>query len=130
MYNKYEVNLMDAYVIIVVIFSILTMLLLIGLYFVNRIYVYKSKVDNSYNVINELMDERLDYIARFANFVENELKSESNLVKRLEKVVDEFNSKEKDIKFVKKTSKYLVELKALDKVYPMIKDKYLVLKHH
>ena len=116
---------MDAYIIIVIIFSILTMLLLMVLYFVNRLYIYKNRIDHAYEVVDELMDDRLGYVGRFSSFIENELDTENNLVKRLNKLVDEYDSKNKDIKFVKKTGKYLDELKVLYKVYPKLKDKYL-----
>ena len=72
---------------------------------------YKLKYEGNY-----LIDHWVDY---------TELETESSLVNRLEKLQKEYDVRKKDMKYIKKTNKYLTELKALDKVYPKLKNKDL-----
>ncbi len=116
---------MNSSFIIILIFGVLTLLLLIILYYINKLIIYKNKVDNAYQAVEDIMEHRMDTMDRFINLIDTELETESSLVNRLEKLQKEYDVRKKDMKYIKKTNKYLTELKALDKVYPKLKNKDL-----
>ena len=116
---------MDGYKCIILVFGILTLFILIILYFVNQLLFYRNKVNNSFRAVNEILDERIRIIDGIINFIKKELKNEDNLVNKLNKLRIEYDSYYNDIKYIKKTNKYLNEFKRLSSVYINLKSKSL-----
>lgn len=74
---------MESYTIIVLIFGLLVFFLLIGLYFVNQLFQYKLKIDNSFLTVKDLLQDKGLLIDEMLEFLSANLEHERNLHKQL-----------------------------------------------
>lgn len=119
-YNNNRGVDMDSYSIIVLIFGIISFILLILVYFVNRIIFYKTRINNSFLTIRELLDDRVDLVDEMLEFVKDNLEYEKSYYKRLlqakEVLVTIKNNKE-GISDYKRTVEVIASFSKLDNTY-------------
>lgn len=75
---------MESYNIIVLIFGLITLFLLVLVYFINNILQYKIKIDNNFLVIRKIIDERIDIIDNMILFLKDNLEHEISYLKKIE----------------------------------------------
>lgn len=111
---------METYNIIILIFGILLLGILIVLYFINRMLQYKTKIDNSFIAVKDILEDRIKIIDSMLKFIENNLEHEKSYQKRLveskELILKVKNNKE-GIKLIKKTEKHILEFTKLENTY-------------
>lgn len=115
---------MDSYAIIVIIFGILTLGVLILLFFINRLNILKSKIISNYKNIYNYLTIRADIIREAIDYIKNNLEHEQHLIKKLENAIETIkNSKnlENNLKEVKKTKDILKKFLELEKTYSFLK---------
>ena len=81
---------MESYSIIVCVFGIICLLLLGVIYFVNRILQYKIRIDNSFLVVSEIIEDRVSIIDNMILFLEKFLEHEKSYLKKLEQTKNKF----------------------------------------
>ena len=116
---------MDAYIVIVILFGIITLLVLSLLFFINRIYLSANNVERYYEPIKEYLEERKDIFKKTNNFISNNLEHEKSLNQKIDRVINLTNTEvkpEEIIKALKKTDELLDIYTKLDKTYPKLKN--------
>lgn len=101
---------MESYTIIVLIFGIIIFILLIGLYFVNRILQYKLRIDNSFYAIKEVLNSLEVLLEDILEFLDKNLEHEKSLRKRLSQTKDLILSVKNDKEGIKTIHKIDSEL--------------------
>ena len=98
---------MESYSIIVCVFGIICLLLLGVIYFVNRILQYKIRIDNSFLVVSEIIEDRVSIIDNMILFLEKFLEHEKSYLKKLEQTKNKLLS-------IKNNKDGILTLKSLD----------------
>lgn len=115
---------MEAYNIIIFIFTIITFLMLFLVFLANRVLNVRNKVDASYEGVVKHIDERCLLFERMSSFIEENINGEEKLVKSLKIAIDDLNDEVKmnvhDLKELKRTKKLLVNFSNLINIYPKI----------
>ena len=116
---------METYIIIILIFGIITLLLLCLLFFINRLTLIGMQVENKFIPIKEQIEERINILEQFSKYITNNFKYEKDLIKEIQK------NKESLIQITKASNGldnlYISEdlfkkLLTLDETYPKIKN--------
>ena len=116
---------MDAYIVIVLLFGIITLLVLSLLFFINRTYLYANNVERYYSPIKDYLEERKNILKKTNNFISNNLEHEKTLNQKIDRVINLSNTNtnpEEVIKILKKTDDLLDIYTKLDKTYPKLKN--------
>ena len=115
---------MEAYNIIVIIFSILTFLMLFVVFLVNRVLNVKNRVDATYSSVVKYVDERCLLLFRMSSFVEENIEGEEKFALTLKKARDDLGDVLKtnvhDLKELKRTKKLLIKFGELINIYPKV----------
>lgn len=124
---------MESYNIIVLVFGLITLLLLVMLYFINRILQYKTRIDNSFLEIRKLLDEQTSILDKMINFLKDNLEHEVSLLKKLEKTKDlipSIKNNSEGIKDIKKVEKEILDFTKLENTYKKLvkNEDYLSIK--
>ena len=116
---------MQAYIVIVILFGIITLLVLCLLFFINRVYLHAGNVERYYEPIKDYLEERKNIFKKTNNFISNNLEHEKTLNQKIDRIVNltitETNPSEV-IKVLKKTDELLDIYTKLDKTYPKLKN--------
>lgn len=111
---------MESYNIIILIFGIICLLLLIMLYFINRIIQHKNKIDTSFIAIKKLLEEKTELIDKMIYFVEQNLEHEKNYQRKLKQLKDlnlTIKNNKEGINSLKKIEKELLSFNKLENTY-------------
>lgn len=111
---------MESYNIIILIFGLITFVLLLVIYFINRVLQYKTRIDNSFLSIRKLLDEQNDILGRMINFLKDNFEHEVSLVKKLEKTKELILNIKNDgdgINDIKRVEKELLGFTKLENTY-------------
>lgn len=111
---------MESYTVIVLLFGIFCLLLLVGLYFVNSILQYKIKIDNSFMVVKEKIEERINIIDDMIRFLENNLEYEKSYQRKLNQAKDllmKLENNKEGIEVIKKTERDVLSFVKLENTY-------------
>lgn len=124
---------MESYNIIILVFGLITLLLLVILYFINRILQYKTRIDNSFLNIRKLLDEQIGILDRMINFLKSNLEHEVSLVKKLEKTKElilNIKNDSEGIKNIKRIEKEIILFIKLENAYKKLlkNEEYLSIK--
>lgn len=118
---------MEDYIIIILIFGFLILGLLVVIFFINRLLLYKKEVDNQFQTVVEQLEARIELLEKMVSFVEKNVEHEEILVKEmtncLEKLQNVHNSSEESIEAIKKSTIVLEKFTDLSTVYPFLKNK-------
>ena len=127
MYNEDRGEFMESYSVIVLLFGILVLLLLVLLYFVNRIMQYKTRIDNSFLAVKESLDERIKIIEIMIDFLKDNLEHEKSYQKKLKntkEVILSIKNNREGINLIKKTEKDVLSFVKLENTYKnLVKNK-------
>lgn len=116
---------MEAYIIIVILFGIITLLVLSLLFFINRTYLYANNIERYYSPIKDYLEERKNILKKTNNFISNNLEHEKTLNKKIDRVINLSNTNTNPaevINILKKTDDLLDIYTKLDKTYPKLKN--------
>jgi len=124
---------MESYSIIVMIFGGCVFVLLVLLYFVNRILQYKLRIDNSFRAIKDIMDDRCNIVDDMLLFLSNNLELEKSYYKTLvsiKKKLESFDNNKDGVVIYKDTDEGIMNFCLLENTYKyLIKNKdYLNIK--
>lgn len=124
---------MESYVIIVLLFGIICMFLLIGVYFVGRIFGYKDMIDNNFIAVSNIISERINIIDDMVKFLESNLEYEKSYKRELIKTKEQLNkisNNKEGIDLIVDTDKMFVSFNKLENTYNKLsKNKeYLMIK--
>ena len=124
---------MDSYTVIVVIFGIIILLLLVGVFFINRLSIYNNKVKSSLVTVSGHLEARMELIDQMINFINNNLEHEKSYVtklKHVDKYIKEFLEENSNFKGFSKNEKEFLNFIRLDENYSFLKKnkEYLKLK--
>ena len=111
---------MDSYIIIVIIFGLITMGLLCLLYFINNLSLLKNKVERSFIPIKSYIEERSTLLDKMSSFLSNNLEHEEELKKQLETTktnLNNVNNAVNGILVLKNTEEVFTKFNHLDKIY-------------
>lgn len=111
---------MESYNIIILIFGLITLFSLIILYFVNKIFYYKMKIDNSFLSIRKLLDEQVNILDKMNDFLKDNLEHEVSLLKKVEKtkeIIPNIKNNSDGIKEIKRVEKEILEFTKLENTY-------------
>lgn len=112
---------MESYAIIVIIFGILICLLLVVLFFINRLSYYRSRIEKAFLTVHSCLDERVILLRKMSDWLQDEVSNEEVLLKKMEKVMVDLShvdSCNQGIVMIRESYQLLKELKQLFKVYP------------
>lgn len=127
LYNKYEVNYMDSYSIIILIFGLLIFSILIVIFLVNQLLLKRKKVELQFETIIKILKTKMELIDKMVAFINDNLEHEEVFVrelKRTKSALEEINiSSKENIKTIKKSEKTLAKFNQLATVYPFLKSK-------
>lgn len=115
---------MESYSIIVIIFGVLSLLLLIGLFFVNRLISYRNKVERQFVAVSDCLEMRIELIEQVINFIENNLSGEKSYLLKLNDVkeyVQKFLGGDRSFRKFRHNEKLLLEFNDFDKMYSFLK---------
>lgn len=116
--------ILESYYVVIVIFGIVTLLLLVSLLFVNRLFSRKERIDLLFENVMKYVDERILLFERMANFVEENVEEEMNYVNNLNNsndILNEmFESKKYNLKEIQKSEKLFDKFAELIKTYPYL----------
>jgi len=99
---------MESYIIIIMIFGGLSCFLLVLLAFLNRIILYRNKIERSFDTVREHLLERRDLFLLVVNFIRDNLEHEEVLSKKIGGMNELFSksiSCYEGIELLKKTDK-------------------------
>ena len=124
---------MESYNMIVLVFGLITLFLLVMLYFINRILQYKTRIDNSFLEIRKLLDEQISILDKMINFLKDNLEHEVSLLKKLEKtkgLIPSIKNNSEGIKEIKKVEKEILGFTKLENTYKKLvkNEDYLSIK--
>ena len=111
---------MDSYIIITIIFGIITMCILCLLFFINRLSLLKSEIEKSFIPIKEYIEERTTLLDKISSFISKNLEHEEELIKNIEnakKILKNIKNAEEGIPHLKKTEEIFSKFKNLNKIY-------------
>lgn len=116
--------ILESYYILVVIFGILTLLLLISLLFINRLFSRKERIDLLFDNVMKYVDERILLFERMTNFVEENVEEELKYVDDLNKynnILSEMLTEKKyNLKEIQKSEKLLDKFRTLIDTYSFL----------
>lgn len=111
---------MEGYSVIVLVFGVLSLLILGILYFVNWLWKYKTKIDNSFFAVKEVLNDRAELLEEMIEFVEGNLEHEKSYQKKLAQtrdlIVNIRNNKE-GIETIKRTKGEVLSFVELENTY-------------
>ena len=111
---------MKSYTVIVLIFGVICLLMMVMIYFINRILQYKNRIDNSFNAIKDSLEERTliveDMINFLATYIEHEKSYQKNLMKDKD-LISTIKNNEEGIKLIKKTESDVLKFGELENTY-------------
>ena len=114
-------NVMEGYYVLVFIFGILTSVLLVGVFFVNRLFSKKERIDFLFDNVMKYVEERIVLFERMVNFVEENAEKEVKLIKDLydfnNNLSEMLKNKDYDLKEVKKSERMFDKFASLGKTY-------------
>lgn len=111
---------MKTYNIIILIFGIISFILLLLLYFVNRILQHKIKINNAFNSVKILLISRGKIIDTMLEFVNKNFPEEKSLYKSLsdtKKKLEKVTNNKEGITLIKKVEKELLKFNNLENTY-------------
>lgn len=111
---------MKTYNIIVLIFGLISFILLILLYFVNRILQHKIKINNAFNSVKALLISQSKIIDTMLDFISKNFPEEKSLQKSLsdtKKKIDNISNNKDGIATIKKAEKELLKFNNLENTY-------------
>lgn len=115
---------MEKYTILIIIFGILIFMLLALVFFVNRLLLKKEKVDHQFKSVIKYLDDRVNLLDRMNSFVEGNTENEDKYMKDISNASISLsrieNSKEENLKEIKKSSKLFQKFIKLKEIYPNI----------
>lgn len=123
MYNDNRGEFMEGYSIIVLLFGVISLGLLIMVYFINRIFQYKTRIDNSFIAVKEGFLEQANIVSEIIEFLKNNLDHEKSYQKKLEQVKEIILSIENNsegISKYRKIEKELFNFSKLEKTYNIL----------
>ena len=64
-------DIVEGYTIIVLIFGVICLLMMVMIYFINRLFQYKTRIDNSFIAIKDNLVKRTLIVEDMINFFRN-----------------------------------------------------------
>lgn len=124
---------MESYWLIVLIFGIIILLLLVGLFFINKLVLYKNRVELQFKPIKDELEQKMELLNHSIEFIKKEFEEEDSFIKELiqtKDIITDFiqdNSKIEKLHTIEKNSLKFMDLAD---IYPNLnKDKdFLALK--
>lgn len=113
-------DIVEGYTIIVLIFGVICFLMMLMIYFINRLFQYKSRIDNSFIAIKDNLGKRTLIVEDMINFLETNLEHEKSYQKKLMKAKDLISiikNNEEGIKLIKKTESDILGFVKLENTY-------------
>ena len=111
---------MESYIVIVLIFGGLILISLIMIYFINQIIQYKTRIDNSFKVVKELIEERINIVNNMLDFLNINLEHEKSYQKKLiqnKELMLQIKNNKDGIFLIKKTEKDIFNFINLENTY-------------
>lgn len=115
---------MDTYVVIVLIFGVITLVLFILLFFVNRMFLLRNRIEDSFIPIKDYLQERVNildsmiaFLVKYLKYEEEfkiEMKNERDLLEGVEGALD-------GVVLLKDTEGVLVKFVGLGDIYSKIR---------
>lgn len=124
---------MNSDTIIILIFGVIILLLLIGLFFINELIHYKKKVENSFTIIKDILNSNSKLIEEIVVWIKDNLEHEEEFIKKLNDantIIKEISFRNINFSQVEKALKIILKFTNLEEIYSFLKkDKqYLALK--
>ena len=113
-------DIVEGYTIIVLIFGVICLLMMVMIYFINRLFQYKTRIDNSFIAIKDNLVKRTLIVEDMINFLETNLEHEKSYQKKLIKakdLVSIIKNNEEGIKLIKKTESDILGFVNLENTY-------------
>lgn len=120
MYNDDRGEEMESYSMIVLIFGILSLILLVILYFINRLVQHKNKINKRFLAVKDFLDERVKIVDNMVSFLENNLEHEKSYLKKLgnvKEVILNIKNNKEGIGAIKKTEVDVLSFSKLENTY-------------
>lgn len=114
---------MKIYNIIVLVFGLISFLLLILLYFVNRILQHKVKINNAFSSVKFLLDRKSKIIDTMLDFLTKNYPEEKTLAKTLKDAksnLEGIKNNKEGIITIKKIDKDLLKFNNLENTYKVL----------
>ena len=114
---------MESYNIIILIFGLITLFLLVIIYFINRILQYETRIDNSFIEVRKLLDEQVSILDKIIKFISDNLEHEVSLIKKVEitkEITLNIKNDSDGIKDIKRVEKEILEFTKLENTYKKI----------
>lgn len=124
---------MESYTIIVLIFGLIILLLLVVLFFINRLSLYRRRIDNSLITVSDTLDMRIKLIDEMIAFIKKNLEHEKSYVKKLEQIkkyLQAFSKKKPSFDNFNQNENNFLHFTTLEKTYTNLNknEEYLNLK--
>lgn len=111
---------MESYNIIILIFGVITLFLLVLVYFINNILQYKIRIDNNFLVVREILESRVDIIDDMISFLKDNLEHEISYQKKLNQIKELILTVKNDkegIKTIKRIEREILSFCSLENTY-------------
>ena len=115
---------MESYVVIVLVFGALVCFILAVLFFVNRLFLYRSRVEGSFEAVRTCLGERKELFQTMKVFIQNHLEHEEIFDKKIGEIEPLFLERiscVEGIELLKKSDRLFKEIQKLVNVYPEMK---------
>lgn len=113
---------MEIFNVLIIVFGILTLLMLIIVFFINRILISKNRADIKYESVFKYINERVSLFEKMSLFLEENINAEKKLSKSLKNAKNNLFDISKtnvyNLKEIKKTNNLFLKFKELIKIYP------------
>ena len=122
---------METYTIIIISFGVIALLLLILLFFINRLTILKNIIEKSFLPVKTNIEERVNIINDMISFLKEKAKEEETLEKELENTktsLENIKNAQDGIITIKETKKTFIKFSELNNIYEKLnKDKDFIL---
>ena len=115
---------MNSDTIIILVFGFIILLLLIGLFFINRLISYKKKVENSFAIVNDIFKSNSKLIDEITSWIKNNLEHEEEFIKKLNEakmIIQDTNLHNINFSQIEKALKIILKFTNLEEIYSFLK---------
>ena len=115
---------METYVVIVILFGVVILLLLGGLFFVNRLTLLKLDVETCFGTMKEFAIERANIFEEMSSFLEKNYDKEEVFIQKIKKNISSLNAIKMagdGVSILKKTDEIYQQFLKLETIYSRLK---------
>ena len=116
-------DIVEDYTVIVLIFGLICLLMMVLIYFINRIFQHKTRIDNSFVAVRDLIEYRVLIVKDMITFLEMFLEHEKSYQKRLiqaKELLSTITNNKEGTQLIKKTETDILKFVKLENTYKNI----------